>query len=167
MSDDTTTSAATTFAPLPDEQSSTSGTQPTGQTLASTGVKHIAITREQIESFGIPEEWIAKNPALIDLILTTESMKDDERKYWFQLLPVMTDEQVTKLVGILQNERDQLAALDAKYSDEVAKLNDKYLAAWKIEQAAKKRKDIEAAEAVHATADVENQADILSQIESL
>lgn len=163
------TQPTSNFAPLPDESAAgntgtTSVTQSQGTTAA---VTKIEIKKEDIERLGIPADWIAKDPGLIDLVLKSESMKDDERKYWFQLLPVMSEEQVKKLRDILQNERDQLAALDAKYEAEVKKLNEKHLNAWNEEAARKQREERERAEQAHATQDEKKTEDILGQIESL
>lgn len=68
----------------------------------------------------IPPAVQEKHPELIDLILKSESMNDGERQYWVDILPVMTPDQVEQLRNILQNERDQLAAIDAKYAQEIA-----------------------------------------------
>ncbi|MFA5351987.1 MAG: hypothetical protein WC304_01765 [Candidatus Gracilibacteria bacterium] len=154
---DTNTNPATSnFTPLPEEAK--------GIPLANTGVKHIVITKEDIEKFGIPEDFLQSKPALIEMILQTESMKEDEKRYWFQLLPIMSDEQIQKLEGILQNEKDQLEALDAKYANEISNLNDKHLSQWKAEEATKKRKEIEAKEAATESGEDAQAANILNQI---
>jgi Icc-related predicted phosphoesterase len=70
----------------------------------------------------VPVELRAKYPELIELILRSESMNDEERQYWINILPVMTQDQIANLRKILENERDQLAAIDAKYSQEMAHL---------------------------------------------
>ena len=46
-----------------------------------------------------------KFPDLIDLIKQTESMNDEEREYWFQILPIMTEDQIRKFRDILVNEK--------------------------------------------------------------
>ncbi len=150
------------FTPLPDEQDATKG----GSTpFANVGKKQIAISRDDIKKFEIDEKFVKANPALVDLILKTESMKDEERKYWFQLLPVMSKDQSDKLEGILQNERDQLAELDQKYEAEVSKLNDKHLSQWKADEARAKRKKLESAESADQTKEDDAEEDILKQIE--
>lgn len=53
---------------------------------------------------------------LIELINGSESMNDEERQYWIQILPIMTPPQVQNLREILQNEKKQLADIDRKYS---------------------------------------------------
>jgi len=150
------------FAPLPDEQS----TQSAGIPFAKTGVKQIAITKADIEKFEISEEIIKENPALVDLVLKTESMKDEERKYWFQLLPIMSEDQVKKLQDILQNEKDQLTELDTKYAKEVSRLNEKQ-PNWDPNAAKEKRKKVQEDEAAHQKSEKNAEADILSQLNNL
>ncbi len=165
MSDPTTTTNSS-FTPLPDEGNA-EATPPASQPLADTGVKTIAISREDMEKFGISEELAKTKAALVDLILKTESMQDEERKYWFQLLPVMTDEQTTKLQGILQNERDQLAALDAKYENEIKNLNEKHLLEWQEHEAREKRKKRETLESEAEVAEKTAEKNILGEIDNL
>jgi len=161
MSDDTTTNS--NFAPLPDEQS----TKSVGQPLAKITTKQIAISREDIEKFQIDEDFVKEKPALVDLILKTESMKDKERKYWFQLMPVMNDEQIQKLQGILQNEKDQLIELDAKYEKEIGKLNEQPASQWNAENTSAKMEQIKQKESESEKEEKGKEDDILSQLENL
>ncbi|MCK9185884.1 hypothetical protein M0P48_00400 [Candidatus Gracilibacteria bacterium] len=74
----------------------------------------------EAESFYIiPKIIREKFPDLIKLIFETESMNIEEREYWLQIMPIMSEEQISKFRGILVNERDQLAKLDQEYSTEV------------------------------------------------
>jgi hypothetical protein len=68
----------------------------------------------------VPPATRESHGELIDLILRSESMNDEERQYWVDILPVMTTEQIGQLRTILTNEREQLAAIDAKYAQDVA-----------------------------------------------
>ena len=72
----------------------------------------------------VPQDVRAKFGDLADLILASESMNDDERRYWIDILPAMNDEQVAKLRDILVRERDQLAAIDAKFAKDKGQLAD-------------------------------------------
>lgn len=72
----------------------------------------------------VPADVRAKFAELVELILASESMNDDERRYWIDILPVMSQEQLSKLRDILVRERDQLAAIDAKYSKDMSTLAD-------------------------------------------
>jgi hypothetical protein len=80
--------------------------------------------------FQVADEVQAKYPHLVTLIKGTESMDDNEKQYWFDVLPTMTDEQVDRLFAILQNEKDKLDELEKKYQEEIKKLNEKHLAEW-------------------------------------
>jgi hypothetical protein len=64
------------------------------------------------------------HPEIVALINASESMNDEERGYWMGMLPVMTPEQLDQLRQILQNERDQLAAIDAKYEKQIEEIKE-------------------------------------------
>lgn len=106
-------------------------------------------SKKTAADFDIPEMVKQKYPELIKLILETESMNDEEREYWFQILPIMTDDQITKFRAILENEKEQLARLDDEYQKEISKLNEKHVDEWKqfeTEEARRKRLEEEAKE---------------------
>ncbi len=67
----------------------------------------------------VPPDLQKQFPELIALVLGSESMNDEERQYWINILPAMTPEQQQNLLQILKNEKDQLAAIDAKYAKEM------------------------------------------------
>lgn len=60
---------------------------------------------------------------LVKLIYETESMNEEEREYWMQILPIMSEEQITKFRTILVNEKEQLSKLDKEYESEMSKIN--------------------------------------------
>lgn len=76
-------------------------------------------TSQDSAGLQISDDLKAKYPDLIALILASESMNNEERQYWVNILPIMTPDQVQNLRDILQNEKDQLAAIDKKYSTEL------------------------------------------------
>ena len=136
------------------------------QTLARIKPKRIAISKAAIEKFQIPLEFLREHPVLVDLILKTESMKDPERQHWFKLLPIMTPEQVAKLQKILQDEKDKLAELDKKYSQEVAKLS-KRTSTWSPEKFRKKRLQSQKQEQIAQAQEKNQEADILKELEAI
>jgi len=69
-------------------------------------------------SFEIPE-YI--NPKLIDLIINTESMNNQETKEWLEQLPLMSKESIDRLFNILKEEENKLNALEEKYQNEIKK----------------------------------------------
>lgn len=95
----------------------------------------------------IPADIQEKFGELIELIKGSESMNDEERQYWINLLPVMTDEQVGNLKGILENEKAQLKAIDEKYGKEIENIGSQQsIAKLDAERKEKKEKRLSAEE---------------------
>ncbi len=80
--------------------------------------------------FQVQKQMLDERPKLILLILRTESMEDDERQYWFDILPSMSTSQKDRLFDILETERKKLAALEEKYMREIRELNARHLREW-------------------------------------
>ncbi len=97
-------------------------------------------------TFTILDEIQGQYPQLIDLILRSESIDNNEKQYWFDILPSMTDEQVDRLFNILMTERRQLEELNLKYQDEIKTLNEKHLIEWQSLQSQKAKQQIQQAE---------------------
>lgn len=92
--------------------------------------------------FQISDEIETKYPELIKLILATESMDDDERQYWFDIMPSMTDSQIDRLYDILDTERKKLSKLEEKYQKEIKELNEKHLIEWQAFQIQDSKKKV-------------------------
>ena len=71
----------------------------------------------------IPPEVQQKFASILVLIQGSESMNNEERQYWINILPIMTPEQLKNLEEILSSEKKQLAAIDAKYSKEMSQVS--------------------------------------------
>lgn len=69
----------------------------------------------------IPADISAKFGDLIELIKGSKSMDDGERQYWIDVLPIMSEDQIQNLRGILDNEKKQLAQAQAAYSEGMQK----------------------------------------------
>jgi len=98
-------------------------------------------------TFFISDEMMAKYNELIQMILATESMDDDERQYWFDIMPSMTDTQIDRLFNILDTERKKLQELELKYQKEIKNLNEKHLIQWQEFQMKDSKNKIATAEA--------------------
>ena len=68
-----------------------------------------------LEDFHVPENLRQNDHQLINLVLRSESMNDDERQYWFNLTNIMSQEQIEKLRGILVRERKRLDEINSNY----------------------------------------------------
>ncbi len=103
------------------------------------------VTRNDF-TFTILDEIQAKYPELVDLVLWSESIDNNEKQYWFDIMPSMTDEQIDRLFNILMTERRQLEELNVKYQEEIKTLNEKHLIQWQSLQSQKAKEKIQAAE---------------------
>lgn len=115
----------------------------------------------------IPAAIAQKYPDLQALINETESMTQEERDYWYQILPIMTEEQIEKLRGILVHEKDQLAKLDQEYEQELSKLNEKHLLEWKEHETREKREKLRSEEGKHEAEEAATEAALLAQLSAL
>ncbi len=117
----------------------------------------------------IPEEVKEKYPDLVDMILKSISMDDDERKYWFSVLPVMSDDQVAELRDILTSEQKKIKEIDKKYdqnTDEAPEISEEDLKKAE-EERQKKRQERKQAEAEHQEEVQEEAENLLSELEDL
>lgn len=90
----------------------------------------MAVINYMWKDFSVNDEMQAQYNELVQLILETESMDDDEKQYWFDIMPSMTDDQIDRLFNILDTEKKKLDALEDKYQNEIKKLNEKHLIEW-------------------------------------
>ncbi|MFZ4461409.1 MAG: hypothetical protein ACOYN2_02465 [Patescibacteria group bacterium] len=97
--------------------------------------------------FTILDEIEQQYPELVKLVLATESMDNNEKQYWFDILPSMTDDQVDRLFDILETERKKLEELEVKYQEEIRTLNEKHLIEWQEFQSRDARTKVAQAEA--------------------
>ncbi|MDD3646181.1 MAG: hypothetical protein PHH06_02105 [Candidatus Gracilibacteria bacterium] len=116
------------------------------------------------KTFQIADEVQAQYGELIKLILATESMDDDERQYWFDIMPSMTDNQIDRLFNILETERKKLEELEVKYQNEIKQLNEKHLIEWQEFQMKDSKKKIAKQEAKDKKEDAD---DVLSMLNDL
>ena len=117
--------------------------------------------------YKIPDAVQKKYPDLVKLIISTESMTEEERTYWFQILPIMTKQQVEKLRKILLQEQEQLAKLDKEYEKDLQKLNEKHMIEWREFESKKARDERAAAESAHEKEEAELEEDILGQLDEV
>ena len=123
--------------------------------------------QDAIKKFQISEMVQEKYPEMIALVVETESMQDDERQYWFSILPIMTDEQVAKLREILLNEKEQLKKLDDEYAKELRKVNEEQLTKYQEIEAKEKWSKIRGAEAKSEEQEKAEEEGILKKLQEL
>lgn len=119
------------------------------------------------KTFNISDEMQAKYPELIKLILNTESMDDDERQYWFDIMPSMTDSQIDRLFNILETEKKKLEDLEVKYQKEIKSLNEKHLIEWQEFQIKQNKQVIAKAKAEEQNEEQQNPDDVLKMLNDI
>ena len=78
--------------------------------------------------YTIPDQFIEKKPQLVAMLLQSRSIeKPEEKQSWFNLLPLMNDEQIAKLEDILVREKQKLEEIEKKYEEKKVEIKKKYL----------------------------------------
>jgi hypothetical protein len=114
----------------------------------------------------VPASLRAAHPELVELILHSESMNDEERTYWIEILPLMTEEQIKQLREILHNERSQLAAIDQNYGKKLEQMTDKGRSAEEIAQERRSTNEERQSQEEHARSQEKSAAEnILKEME--
>jgi len=86
---------------------------------------------EYAKTFDIEDEFVESDSELIELVLKSKALDTEEEKQnWFNLLPLMTEEQVLKLREILLREKKKLEDIENKYDNKRKELRKKYLMKW-------------------------------------
>lgn len=106
-------------------------------------------------------------PDLLKLIFETESMDEDEREYWLQIMPIMTEEQIRKFREILVNEKEQLDKLDKEYETEMSQLEEKHNTALDEEEMKKKREELRSKEKASESQESQEEAALLKKLDEI
>jgi len=117
-------------------------------------------------SLVIPQETHEKFSNLVKLILGSESMNDEERQYWINILPVMTADQLKSLQDILETEKKQLAAIDKKYAKEIKEINSQQIVQKTEYERRKRRTERQKKETSFETQEEEKTEELLKEIEA-
>lgn len=122
--------------------------------------------KESEGKYIVPRLIREKYPDLIKLLYETESMNDEEREYWLQIMPIMTEEQIVKLRDIMVNERDQLKKLAGGYSAAKDLFADEQTPALSEEEIDQKFENIKVQETASETEEQSKEAELLRQLEN-
>lgn len=155
---------------MSDEQTTT-GTGANPAPIDPKILQDFGLTAQQItemeQKYSVPATVREKFPDLVALLIKTESMNTEEREYWFQVLPIMSDDQIVKLRTILVNERDQLKKIDQEYNDEIGKINQAHKSEWNAFEAQEKRKILLDTEKKHEESEAAEEEALLQKLQSV
>lgn len=116
---------------------------------------------EQAKAFTIPIEFIEKMPHLVELVLRSRSMSEaSEKQSRFNLFPLMTDDQIAKLLDILNKEKEKLEEIEKRYEEKKLEIKKKYLMRWQSMGYIKKMEELKEQEA-HSSQQDQEDADAL------
>lgn len=139
----------------------------TPSSTTSAGTTSATKTQTNQNKFHIPQAVKDEHSELIPLILNTESMDDEEREYWFQILPIMTPDQIAKFKDILVTEKKQLKKLDEEYESELAKINEKHLQEWQEFESKQERTERIQKEKVAEKEEASEEENLLKKLQDL
>lgn len=125
-------------------------------------------TGKMLTDFQVPEKFLSAYSDIVEMLLLSESMNDDERQYWFSLAEVMNEDQTLKLRGILTREREKLAEIEKKYGPKQPTLTDAEIVERNAEMQRKRSEQqaaLAAREAEHEK--TEDEESILSELDNL
>jgi len=124
-------------------------------------------TKGKNSDLNIPDETREEFPELVALVVKSHSMDDEERQYWIDVLPIMTQDQIDNLNDILGNEKKQIDTANKKYKTGMGNAKDK--AKSEFDEAAyreKRRLRVEQ-EKKHEVEEEENERHILEELDDL
>ena len=78
-------------------------------------------------NYSIPDDMLQTNADFVVLVLESKSISEQkEKQSWFDLYPLMNQEQIDKLRDILTREKEKLAEIEAKYQARQEEIKKKY-----------------------------------------
>jgi len=123
--------------------------------------------KKKASDFNIPFGMEEKYPELIKLILNTQSIDDEEKQYWFSIIPAMNEEKILRLKKILTDEKKEIKKLDNKYETELKRINEKVKIEDMIKKDEKNAKEIKNAKILEIKEDEKNAKNILDELDNL
>ncbi|MEF2176207.1 MAG: hypothetical protein V3575_07095 [Candidatus Absconditabacteria bacterium] len=83
------------------------------------------------EKFDIPEDYLVDMSDLVEMVLRSKSIDTEEEKQnWFNLMPIMNNDQMVKLRDILVREKQKLEEIENSYEQKKMEIKKKYLMKW-------------------------------------
>ena len=120
---------------------------------------------EIAKQFSIPEKFLAERIDLVVLVLRSRSLdKPEEKQSWFNLMPMMSEEQIAKLNDILSRERQKLEEIEKKYEEKKVEIKKKYLLRWQNMGYIKKISELQTKEAESRKGESEEAESLLENI---
>lgn len=115
--------------------------------------------------FTISDSFLENESELVILILKSKSLaKTEEKQSWFNLIPMMNEDQMWKLRNILTRERDKIAEIESKYEKKKEEIKEKYQARFDSVEYSKKMTKMKNVEANSREQELEEADNLLDNI---
>jgi len=98
------------------------------------------------------------------MIKKSQSMNDEERQYWVDVLLIMTEEQIKNLHSILGNEKKQIDEANRQYQEEMTQEESKVKIHFDEIKYKEKKRVLMEAEGKAETEESKTEAALLQQI---
>lgn len=86
---------------------------------------------EIAQQYTIPDTFLEGSSDLIILVLYSKSIDTlEEKQSWFNLLPLMTADQIAKFRDILTREKQKLQEIEQKYEQKKSDIKAQYAQKW-------------------------------------
>jgi hypothetical protein len=115
----------------------------------------------------IPDEVATKFADFVELIKGSQSMDTEERQYWVDVLPIMSEDQLNNLRGILNNEKKQIEETNKAYSKGMGELTEKVTVTFDEATYLEKKKARVAVEMKEEQEEAKNEAALLEEVKKL
>jgi hypothetical protein len=119
------------------------------------------------QALTIPEETGKRFPKLVEMVQKSSSMNQEERQYWIDVLPIMTDDQIKNLDEILTNEQKQLARAEEDYSKQVNEKTAPIAKKFDVTKVKEKKRILTAAEKKSEKQEQKEEENILKKLEEI
>ena len=111
---------------LKDCDTNSTSLPPYFKSLATCWLKNVEESKD-LKKYSISEHYLSEYPEIIFLVMTSKSLADQKDKQsWFNLMPIMNDEQMDKLYDILTRERLKINSIEKKYERKKQEIVEKY-----------------------------------------
>ena len=115
----------------------------------------------------IPEDLLQKFPELIKGIKASQSMNQEERQYWIDVLPIMSEEQIDNLKNILDNEKQQIEEANREFDETVEEGAKNVKVTFDEFRYKEKKRLLRESESLHEKEEEKHEAELLKELENL
>ncbi len=116
-------------------------------------------------NYKIPVKYLEEDIALVVLVLESKSLEQPEEKQnWFDLMEMMSPDQVEKLRDILTREKQKIAEIEEKYENKKKEIKAKYQSKFDMYTANARMQKIRATEQAQRDQELEDADDLLNDL---